>query len=141
MDDVAKAALIGSKGPLDTGMLDHLIHNVTVHPKIIELTVINVAGLRGETTLRDNRLRELWSRASALYTQIPGKVLPGGRYAVFTHRGTLQKLPQTFDYIWGTWFLTSEEEIDFREDFELYDEHFLGYEQPDSEVDLYIPVK
>ena len=28
-----------------------------------------------------------------------------------------------------------------REDFELYDSRFLGYDHPDSEVDLYIPVK
>ena len=69
------------------------------------------------------------------------KVIPGGRYAVFTHQGTLQMLPQTFDYIWGTWFLTTKEEMDWREDFELYDECFLGYDHPDSEVDLYIPVR
>ncbi|HOR84856.1 MAG TPA: AraC family transcriptional regulator [Bacillota bacterium] len=181
--------LIGSKEPLGTGMLDHLIRNVTVHPKVVELPVIKVAGLRGETTLRNNRLRELWDRANSLYTQIPNripggrafgiceacmentlysmnddvlftevagtevssfdglsepfvrKVIPGGRYAVFTHRGTLRKLPQTFDYIWGTWFLATGEEMDYREDFELYNERFLGYDHPDSEMDIYIPIK
>lgn len=180
---------IGSKERLDTGLLNHLVRNVTVHPKILELPEIKVAGIRGETTLRDNRLQELWGRANSLYSQIPNrvpngrafgiceacaentlytmnddilftevagtevssfegltdpfvpKVIPGGRYAVFTHRGTLQMLPQTFDYIWGTWFLTTKEELDWREDFELYDERFLGYNHPDSEVDLYIPVR
>ncbi|MEM5818430.1 MAG: GyrI-like domain-containing protein, partial [Desulfitobacterium hafniense] len=155
----------------------------------VELPEIKVAGLRGETTLGDNRLRELWDRANSLYIQIPNripngrafgiceacaentlytmnddilftevagievssfagltesfvqKVIPGGRYAVFTHRGTLRMLPQTFDYIWGTWFLTTKEEMDWREDFELYDERFLGYDHPDSEVDLYIPIR
>lgn len=181
--------LIGSKERLDTGLLDHLARNVTVHPKIITLPEIKVAGLRGETTLRDNQLCELWQRANASFTQIPGripngrgfgiceacqsntlytmnedilfsevagievssfdglaegfvrKIIPGGRYAVFTHRGTLAKLPQTFDYIWGTWFLTTKEELDSREDFEMYDRRFLGYDHPDSEVDLYIPIK
>lgn len=180
---------IGSKERLDSGLLDHLARNVTVHPKIVELPEIKVAGLRGETTLRDNRLRELWDRANSLYMQIPHqipngrafgiceacaentlytmsddilftevagtevssfegltepfvqKVILGGRYAVFTHRGTLRMLPQTFDYIWGTWFLTTKEEMDWREDFELYDERFFGYDHPDSEVDLYIPVR
>ncbi|MBW4847464.1 MAG: AraC family transcriptional regulator [Lachnospiraceae bacterium] len=180
---------IGGKERLDTGLLDHLVRNVTVHPRIVELPEIRVAGIRGETTLRDNRLRELWDRTNSLYSQIPNripggrsfgiceacaentlytmnedilftevagtevssfegltepfvqKVIPGGRYAVFTHRGTLRMLPQTFDYIWGTWFLTTKEELDWREDFELYDERFLGYDHPDSEVDLYIPVK
>jgi len=180
---------IGGKERLDTGLLDHLVRNVTVHPRIVELPEIRVAGIRGETTLRDNRLRELWDRTNSLYSQIPNripggrsfgiceacaentlytmnedilftevagtevssfegltepfvqKVIPGGRYAVFTHRGTLRMLPQTFDYIWGTWFLTTKEELDWREDFELYDERFLGYDHPDSEVDLYIPVR
>jgi len=180
---------IGGKERLDTGLLDHLVRNVTVHPRIVELPEIRVAGIRGETTLRDNRLRELWDRTNSLYSQIPNripggrsfgiceacaentlytmnedilftevagtevssfegltepfvqKVIPGGRYAVFTHRGTLRMLPQTFDYIWGTWFLTTKEKLDWREDFELYDERFLGYDHPDSEVDLYIPVR
>lgn len=180
---------IGGKERLDTGLLDHLVRNVTVHPRIVELPEIRIAGIRGETTLRDNRLRELWDRTNSLYKQIPNripggrslgiceacaentlytmnddilftevagtevssfegltepfvqKIIPGGRYAVFTHRGTLRMLPQTFDYIWGTWFLTTKEELDWREDFELYDERFLGYDHPDSEVDLYIPVR
>ena len=180
---------IGGKERLDTGLLDHLVRNVTVHPRIVELPEIRIAGIRGETTLRDNRLRELWDRTNSLYKQIPNripggrsfgiceacaentlytmnddilftevagtevssfegltepfvqKIIPGGRYAVFTHRGTLRMLPQTFDYIWGTWFLTTKEELDWREDFELYDERFLGYDHPESEVDLYIPVR
>lgn len=181
--------IIGSKERLDTGLLKHLACNVTVHPKILELPEIMVAGVRGTTTLRDNRLRALWERANSLYTQIPNRIpggrafgiceacenntlytmnedifftevagmevssfeglaepfvaktIPGGRYAVFTHRGTLRMLPQTFDYIWGTWFLTTKEEMDGREDFELYDQRFLGYDHPDSEVDLYIPIR
>ncbi len=181
--------LLGAKERLDTGLLDHLARNVTVHPKIVDLPIIKAAGLRGETTLRDNRLRELWERANAAFPQIPNlvpggrgfgiceacqsntlytmnddvlftevagaevssfdglpeafakKIIPGGRYAVFTHRGTLSRLPQTFDYIWGTWFLTTKEEMDDREDFEMYDSRFLGYDHPDSEIDLYVPVK
>jgi AraC family transcriptional regulator len=181
--------LLGSKERLDTGLLDHLACNVTVHPKIVELPEIKVAGLRGETTLRDNRLLELWQRANSTFTQVPNripngrgfgiceacltgtlytmnedimfsevagtevysfeglpepfvrKIIPGGRYAVFTHQGTLRMLPQTFDYIWGTWFLTTKEEMDGREDFEMYDSRFLGYDHPKSETDLYIPIQ
>lgn len=180
---------IAAKERLDTGLLHHLAANVTVHPKIVELPPVMVAGLRGETTLRDLQLRELWERFNRMYGDIPHqlpnargfgiceacnentlytmndtvlftevagvevesfdglaepfaqKFLPGGRYAVFTHRGTLRRLPQTFDYIWGTWFLTTKEELDWREDFELYDRRFTGYDHPDSEIDLYIPVR
>ncbi|MEA4919401.1 MAG: AraC family transcriptional regulator [Clostridiaceae bacterium] len=180
---------MGNKECLEKTLLDHLARNVTVHPKIVDFPEIKVAGLRGETTLRDNRLRALWGLANSMYSQIPNQVqggrafgiceacegnnlytmnddvvftevagievssfdglpacfvqktIPGGRYAVFTHRGTLRMLPQTFDYIWSTWFLTTKEELDGREDFELYDERFLGYDHPDSEIDLYIPVR
>lgn len=180
---------VGAKARLDGGLLDHLVRNVTVHPKIVVLPEIRVAGLRGETTLRDNRLPALWARANAMVEQIPDRVpgargigiceacgentlytmhddvvfsevagvevssfrglpepfaaktLPGGRYAVFTHRGSLSRLQQTYQYIWGTWALNTPEELDMREDFEVYDRRFLGFDHPDSEIDLYIPVR
>lgn len=182
-------AFIGAKEPLHTDLLNHIAQNVTVHPKIIECPQIMVAGLRGETTLRDNKLKELWKRLHKVCTHIPNpspnaryfgiceachentlytmnndiiftevagievdsfeglphefvqKTLPQGRYAVFTHKGTLRTLPQTFHYIWSTWVLTTKEEMDWREDFELYDQRFLGYHHPNSEIDLYIPIK
>lgn len=180
---------ISGKERLDTGLLDHIARNVTVHPQIVTLPPIKVAGLRGQTTLRDNVLPELWKGFNAvahtlpnqaepargigiceaclentlytmnhdvLFTEVVGaqvtsfenlppcfaaKELPGGCYAVFTHRGSLRMLTRTFEYIWGTWFMTTKEELDDREDFELYDHRFLGYDHPDSEIDLYIPVK
>ena len=182
-------AFVGAKERLDQGLLQHFISNVTVHPQIVTIPEIKVAGIRGETTLSDIKLRELWENANrlrlniphltkegrgfgiceachehslytmndqVLFTEVAGfevdtfkdlpsqfvkKVLPSGKYAVFTHRGSLRMLPQTFEYIWGTWFLTTEEEMDTREDFELYDNRFLGYDHPDSMVDLYIPIR
>lgn len=182
-------ACVGSKERLDQGLLQHLISNVTVHPQIVTMPEIKVAGIRGETTLSDIKLRELWNQVNhmhrdiphlveggrgfgiceacnentlytmndwVLFTEVAGyevdsfedlppqfvrKILPAGKYAVFTHRGSLRMLPQTFDYIWGTWFLTTDEELDWREDFELYDNRFLGYDHPESEIDLYIPIR
>lgn len=179
---------ISAKERLDTGMLDHLARNVTVHPEIVTMAPVKVAGLRGETTLRDNKLRELWTQfnqaapavphiaqpvrtfgiceacgehtlydmnSNVLFNEVVGievnsfenlperfvkKELPGGRYAVFTHKGPLHTLMRTFAYIWGTWFLTTGEQMDWREDFELYDQRFLGYDHPDSQMDIYIPV-
>lgn len=182
-------SLMSKKERLDNGLLEHLTSNITVHPKFVELPEIKVVGIRGETTLRDNKLKELWDNAGRLFGKIPNrvpsgrgfgiceachentlytmnndvifsevagvevssfdgvekpfvrKIIPGGRYAVFTHRGTLRMLNQSFNYIWGTWFLATDEEIDSRKDFEMYDERFLGYDNPNSETDLYIPVK
>lgn len=79
-----------------------------------------------------------------IFEGLPSPFVPktlGGRYAVFTHTGSLSLLAESFSYIWGTWFLVTDEKLDEREDFELYDERFLGYDHPDSQIDLYIPIK
>ncbi len=179
---------ISAKERLDMGLLDHIARNVTVHPQIVEIPPVRVAGLRGETTLGDNVLPQLWGQFNAMVHLIPNKTevlrgfgiceacsentlynmndnvkftevvgaevtsfenlpeqfvkkeLLGGRYAVFTHKGSLRMLKSTFDYIWGTWFLSTKEELDTREDFELYDNRFIGFDHPDSEIEIYIPV-
>lgn len=180
---------IAAKDQLGPELLYHHARNITVHPKIVELPPIKTAGLRGQTTLRDNTIPKLWQRFNAMAGKVPNKapnprgfgiceacsegnclqnmnrdvlfsevaavevesfdglpevfvpkVLPGGRYAVFTHKGSLARITNTFAYIWGTWFLHTKETLDWREDFELYDSRFLGYNHPDSEVDIYIPI-
>lgn len=68
------------------------------------------------------------------------KIIKAGRYAVFTHTGSLSQLKDSFSYIWGTWFLVTDEKVDTREDFELYDNRFLGYDNQESQIDLYIPI-
>lgn len=67
--------------------------------------------------------------------------IPAGRYAVFTHLGKTQDLYKTYEYIWSVWLPCSQEEVDMRFDFELYDKRFLGPENPDSQIDIYIPIK
>lgn len=92
-------------------------------------------------TYRKNRLNLFVSSFDGLAEPFVGKVLHGGRYAVFTHKGSLPLFLKTFEYIWGTWFLSTSEVVDGREDFELYDERFFGFDHPDSAVDIYIPLK
>lgn len=69
------------------------------------------------------------------------KVIQKGKYAVFTHKGSLQKLQETYEYIWGTWIPFSKVELDIRDDFEIYDERFRGANNSLSEIDIYIPIK
>ncbi len=69
------------------------------------------------------------------------KTIPAGKYAVFTHRGLLGELLKTYEYIWGTWVLLTKEILDWRGDFELYDKRFLGRDNEQSEMDIYIPIK
>lgn len=76
-----------------------------------------------------------------LLDEVAIKTIEGGRYAVFTHKGTIETLLKTYEYIWGSWFLFTKEEIDDRKDLEIYDERFLGPDNPQSQIDIYIPIK
>lgn len=69
------------------------------------------------------------------------KTLAGGKYAVFTHKGRVDTLRITYDYIWGTWLSCCGYEVDLRDDFEFYDERFLGPDNEESEMSIYIPLK
>ncbi len=69
------------------------------------------------------------------------KIIPQGKYVVFTHKGSIHKLQETYEYIWGTWIPFSKVELDMRDDFELYDEGFKGANNHLSEIDIYIPIK
>lgn len=67
--------------------------------------------------------------------------IPKNNYAVFIHKGSLDTLPHTVNYIWGTWIPKNVE--NYRHsggpDFELYDERFNPLTRS-GEMDIYIPV-
>ncbi|MGF6489698.1 GyrI-like domain-containing protein [Pseudomonas frederiksbergensis] len=46
------------------------------------------------------------------------------KYAVFEHKGSLDTLPQTFQYIWKTWLPKSGHEAADAPEFERYSEDF-----------------
>lgn len=66
--------------------------------------------------------------------------ISAGRYAVFTHKGPIEKICHTINYIWGTWLPTATVERREAPDFELYDHRFQPASE-DSEFDIYIPIK
>jgi len=67
------------------------------------------------------------------------KVIPAGKYAVFTHKGTLERIEYTMNYIYGSWLPRSGYERANGPDIELYDCRFkIGLE--DSEFDIYLPL-
>lgn len=68
------------------------------------------------------------------------KKVPAGRYAVFTHKGKLEKLQHTMNYIYGSWLPKSGEQLRDAPDLEIYD-HRFKFGAEDSELDIYIPVK
>ncbi len=66
--------------------------------------------------------------------------IPKGKYASFTHKGSLDTLDKTYSYIYGAWVNETEHEMDKRDQIELYDARFK-YGQADSEMDILIPIK
>ncbi|MBL6991135.1 MAG: AraC family transcriptional regulator [Bacteriovoracaceae bacterium] len=66
------------------------------------------------------------------------KVIPKSEYAVFTHKGSLDKLGETTNYIWGSWLPKCGYKYGAI-DFELYDERF-NPETMDGELDIWVPI-
>ncbi|HOT76529.1 MAG TPA: AraC family transcriptional regulator [Candidatus Wallbacteria bacterium] len=100
----------------------------------------------GETQFNDETLfNELVcvevDRFDAIPKAMVCKTIPEQKYAVFTHRGPLYNLRQTYDYIYKTWIPTSGYQMAFKDDFELYDGRFKGIDDPGSEFDIYVPIK
>ena len=66
--------------------------------------------------------------------------VPAHKYAVFTHVGALDKLGETYRYIYQTWFPQSGQQPTGELDFELYDEDFKDF-APDSRFYIYVALK
>lgn len=69
------------------------------------------------------------------------KRLSGGKYAVFTHRGTFANMLQSYQYIYGTWLASTKEELDDREDFQIYEREVISFDDPENVVKIFIPIK
>jgi AraC family transcriptional regulator len=66
--------------------------------------------------------------------------IPAGNYAVFTHKGLIEKLSFTMKYIYGSWLPKSGKKLRDAPDLEIYDLRFKP-DSEESELDIYIPVQ
>ncbi len=66
--------------------------------------------------------------------------VPAAKYAVFTHKGCLESLSETYKYIYCVWAEETDMVLDKADQLEIYDERFK-FGQEDSEFDILIPVK
>lgn len=66
--------------------------------------------------------------------------LPGGLYAVFTHKGPASAGTRTLAFIFNEWLPSSGYILDDRPHFELMDHRYKN-ESPDSEEEMWVPVK
>jgi AraC family transcriptional regulator len=69
-----------------------------------------------------------------------GFTIPASDYAVFTHKGVLDTIEHTMNYIFGSWLPKSGKKLKMAPDIEMYDQKFK-LNQPESELDIYIPIE
>ncbi|QAY87687.1 GyrI-like domain-containing protein [Pseudomonas arsenicoxydans] len=62
------------------------------------------------------------------------------QYAVFEHKGSLDTLPQTFQYIWKTWLPQSGRQAADAPEFERYSEDF-NPKLNTGTLEIWLPVK
>lgn len=65
------------------------------------------------------------------------KVVPEGKYLVFTYRGAIKDLGEFYNDMFTKFIPDSGCEMDCRPQLELYDERFMS----NGEFDIYIPIK
>lgn len=86
---------------------------------------------------------DIWQKQLSLmllYDNL-SKTLSKGKYAVFTHTGSLHNLVLSYDYIYGVWAMSSKFQLDNRESYEIYDGQVREYTDVDNCVLIYIPIK
>jgi AraC family transcriptional regulator len=67
--------------------------------------------------------------------------LTGEKYAVFLYKGTSEMFSETAQYIYGKWLPNSGFQLDNRPHFEIMGDNYLGHENPESEEEIWIPIK
>lgn len=67
--------------------------------------------------------------------------LPGGKYAVFIYKGAAKDFSKAVQFIFMEWLPNSGYELDQRPHFEFLDKRYLGAASPNSEEEIWIPIK
>jgi AraC family transcriptional regulator len=73
--------------------------------------------------------------------EMVGRTIPARKYAVFTHKGSVDKILETYQAVYAVWQPKSGYELLKAPDFEYYDERFNPDNPETSELDIYIPIK
>jgi AraC family transcriptional regulator len=68
------------------------------------------------------------------------RVIPAGRHAVFVHKGKLEGLQKTMDFIYGKWISTCGLKVRNAPHIEIYDHRFCTGSD-ESEFDILVPVE
>ncbi|WP_281883376.1 GyrI-like domain-containing protein [Paenibacillus sp. YYML68] len=107
-----------------------------VHPSIF-YALIELTGLKEEVSY--TACVEV-GREGRTPDGMATKVLPSATYAVFSHKGTVERIPDTFQYIYSAWLPKSGNIRLNQPEFARYDHRYLGPMHEASELDIYIPI-
>ena len=92
----------------------------------------------------DNNMDHLVAVEVSRFDGIPDEYtrlrLAPATYAVFTHKGPVMRIRETWSAIWGDWVPNSGREIADAPTFERYDERF-NPETGDGEVEIWLPLQ
>lgn len=67
--------------------------------------------------------------------------IPKGKYAVFIHKGPTSTFMYTAQQIYNMWLPKSGYLLDDRTQFEIMGEKYKGAEHPESEEEIWIPIR
>ena len=81
------------------------------------------------------------SEAQEVPEGMVSRELAGGLYAVFLYKGPAAQFGATFNYIHAEWLPQSGYTLDNRDQFEVIGPNYLGPAHPDSEEEVWIPIR
>ncbi|MCF7794510.1 MAG: AraC family transcriptional regulator [Candidatus Cloacimonetes bacterium] len=67
--------------------------------------------------------------------------IPAAKYAVFTHKGSFEKLHETYKFISVDWIQQVDYEFYLHEEIEWYDDRFKPEDPENSEYDILVPIR
>ncbi|WP_373898241.1 GyrI-like domain-containing protein [Haloimpatiens sp. FM7315] len=74
--------------------------------------------------------------------EMVSKIIPCSQYAVFSHKGSLNSLGQTYGYIYGVWLPNSGYEHSTLPDIEEYiGEYYNCENHEECIINIYIPIR
>ncbi|MCP1184566.1 GyrI-like domain-containing protein [Paenibacillus sp. 1781tsa1] len=128
------------KLPLDEVGLQHLHKGFSLVPAFVYLDNLHLVGM-SLPGVNSDEVGMLWRSFRQRMFEIKRKPETEDIfYAVFTHKGTLARLNDTFQYIYETWLPQSGSVRTNAPEFARYDQRYLGPTNEDSVLDIYIPV-
>ena len=68
------------------------------------------------------------------------KIIPAAEFVIFESVGGVKGILEVWNYFHSTWKNEHGYDISMGIDFELYDERFKGIDNPETIIDIYIPV-